>query len=98
MGGTNVNFVQPRPDGSLHMRTYERGVENETYSCGTGAVAAALTAHLAGILPKQGHEQVVHISTVGGNLLVSFQIGEEKFSEIWLNGPAQQVYHGAIEL
>jgi diaminopimelate epimerase len=97
-GGTNVNFVQPQPDGSLRVRTYERGVEDETYSCGTGAVAAVLMAHLAGILPNKGNEQTVQVDTRGGKLLVSFRVEEGMFSEIWLNGPAQQVYQGAIEL
>jgi diaminopimelate epimerase len=96
-GGTNVNFVEAQANGSLRVRTYERGVEDETYSCGTGAVACALVAHLAGKLAPPTAQQTVKIQTKGGELSVSFLAEANKFAQVWLNGPAQEVYEGTIE-
>ncbi|MDE7073348.1 MAG: diaminopimelate epimerase [Bacteroidales bacterium] len=69
--GVNVDFVEQRPDG-LQMRTYERGVEDETYSCGTGATAAALASVLRNEAATGHH--TVHITTKGGNLQVDFEM------------------------
>ncbi|MCW3106383.1 MAG: diaminopimelate epimerase [Segetibacter sp.] len=90
--GINVNFVEIEP-GQIYVRTYERGVENETYSCGTGVTASALTcAHNSGY----NH---VEVQTLGGNLAVEFNKDEkDHFSDIWLCGPATFVFKGEIEI
>ena len=90
-GGTNVNFVQPIEADQVFVRTYERGVENETLSCGTGVTAAAL------VFGVKNNLQKVKIKTPGGNLSVRFQgNAKEGFHDIWLIGPAQQVFSGKI--
>ncbi len=92
-GGTNVNFLEPQPDGSLFVRTFERGVEAETLSCGTGVTAAALAA------TAKGFQSPVRIQTKGGELQVEFKIGQGgTFSEIFLIGPAKMVFQGTVEL
>lgn len=91
--GINVNFIEFQKD-HLFVRTYERGVENETYSCGTGVTAAAITTHLN----KTGEHHVA-IQTLGGELAVSFNnLGGGHFKNIWLQGPGKFVYKGVIHL
>jgi diaminopimelate epimerase len=91
--GTNVNFVQKENDG-IFVRTYERGVEDETYSCGTGVTAAALVAAVTGVASARNHCQ---IRTRGGLLEVSFdRVLEQNFYNIWLKGPALYVYRGTV--
>lgn len=87
-GGVNVNFVELINHEKIKMRTYERGVEGETYSCGTGAVAAALAAHV-----HNNNSNKVEIFTKGGTLYVSFQ-KSELFTQIVLSGPAERVFVG----
>lgn len=89
-GGVNVNFVQVVDSGSLKVRTYERGVEDETYSCGTGVTAAAIVSHL-----QRSADTRLRIQTLGGELKVSFQPGD-KISEIILSGPAKRVFRGNL--
>lgn len=89
--GVNVNFMQ-QCEGLIRLRTYERGVENETLSCGTGVTAAAL---LAGI---SGYESPVTVETRGGKLIVEFQRSAGGFNEIYLNGPAREVFSGTISI
>ena len=89
--GTNVNFAQLLPNG-VKMRTYERGVEDETLSCGTGATAVGL---LAGML---GRSSPVFVETEGGNLSVSFEQVGDKFVNIWLAGPAVKVFEGTASI
>ncbi|MGI8636031.1 MAG: diaminopimelate epimerase [Segetibacter sp.] len=90
--GINVNFVEVER-GHIYVRTYERGVENETYSCGTGVTASALAcAHNTGF-------NNVSVQTPGGELAVEFKKDEkDRFSNIWLSGPATFVFKGEIEL
>ncbi|WP_191907014.1 diaminopimelate epimerase [Adhaeribacter soli] len=90
--GTNVNFAEERPDKSLYIRTYERGVEDETYSCGTGVTATAIAASLRGV------QSPVTIETPGGKLEVSFKKQSEHFTDIYLTGPAEQVFKGEVEI
>lgn len=91
--GINVNFVAQCPT-HLFVRTYERGVENETYSCGTGVTAAAITS----CLHEQG-EHDIKIQTKGGKLAVSFNNqGGGHFNHIWLKGPGTFVYKATIQV
>jgi diaminopimelate epimerase len=91
--GINVNFVQ-QSASALRMRTYERGVEDETLSCGTGVTAAALV-----FAPKQLGKHRMQVSTRGGELAVEFtRTGEHQFEHIWLCGPAVSVFEGTISL
>ncbi len=91
-GGTNVNFMEMQ-DKTLFVRTYERGVEDETYSCGTGVTAAAIAAS------KMGATVPVAVKTLGGDLQVSFtQAEENKYTDIYLIGPAKRVFEGQIEV
>jgi diaminopimelate epimerase len=92
--GTNVNFVQSFEKG-VKIRTYERGVEDETLSCGTGSVASALAAAIKGIVPASGDCKV---RVMGGELKVYFEKNGNGFKNIWLEGPATFVYKGEIDV
>lgn len=92
--GINVNFVIQEADG-LRVATYERGVEDETYSCGTGVVAAAI---MDALRKKHFGLQSTKVFTKGGPLEVSFFYENQKFSDIRLIGPAEMVFEGSIDL
>lgn len=91
--GTNVNFVEPVSKDEIFVRTYERGVENETLSCGTGVTASAIAFGL------QNGRTSVKIKTLGGDLEIRFKkIHKDHITGIYLIGPAQMVFKGEIDL
>ena len=90
--GSNVNFVQEISAETFSVRTYERGVEDETLSCGTGVTAVAIAAFESG---KTTAEKV-YLKTPGGELSVTFKKTENGYKDIWLSGPAEQVFKGEI--
>lgn len=92
-GGTNVNFVEPESNG-IFVRTFERGVEDETLSCGTGVTASAIASVLSGHFVSSP----VNVKTRGGNLRVEFDVKGSQISDIWLCGPATFVFEGKIEI
>ena len=92
--GINVNFVEQLDEDLIRVRTYERGVENETLSCGTGVTASALYFAHNGL----GFNRV-EVTTLGGNLAVEFdKLSDDKFENIWLCGPATFVFNGTISI
>lgn len=90
--GSNVNFVQPEADGSFSIRTYERGVEDETLSCGTGATAVAIAMFATGMTTSD----LVKLNVQGGKLEVSFSENNGIFTDVFLNGPARRVFEGSF--
>ncbi len=92
-GGTNVNLVEEISENHIKVRTYERGVEDETYSCGTGVVASAISTFI-----KNNKNANFKIDVKGGKLQVNFEGNEDSgFDNIWLIGPATFVFKGEIE-
>ena len=90
--GTNVNFVSVEQD-HLKVRTFERGVEGETYSCGTGVTAVAISF----LHQMNSKDTAVNISTRGGNLRIELtRTGSNAFENIWLIGPAKEVFRGEL--
>ncbi|PZX57979.1 diaminopimelate epimerase [Algoriphagus chordae] len=91
--GTNVNFVEKVSADEIFVRTYERGVEDETLSCGTGVTAAAIA------FGKDQAAATIKIKTLGGQLSVKFNASENgAFNKVWLIGPAEQVFAGKISV
>ncbi len=93
--GINVNFVE-REQNALKIRTYERGVENETLSCGTGVTAAVLAE--AFNTNKTGEKMSTDVKVEGGELKVEFTANPDGFADIYLIGPAQKTFEGRIEI
>ncbi len=91
--GSNINFVEQASADTFQVRTYERGVEDETFSCGTGVTAVAIAMHKSG----KTDSNTVKISTPGGDLSISFEQNNGRYTNIYLKGPAVQVYKGEIE-
>jgi diaminopimelate epimerase len=90
--GTNVNFVRIIEDGNLFVRTYERGVEDETMACGTGVVASAIVSAVQGVT-----ESPVTVTTTGGEeLTVQFELEDGIVSDVYLQGAARIVYEGEL--
>ena len=93
--GVNVNLAEKNGQG-IYVRTYERGVEDETLSCGTGVTASALASSLHGISTAENYSKIL---TPGGELTVHFHRGKgNSFSDIWLEGPAAFVFKGEITI
>ncbi len=92
--GSNVNFVQYINQNILRVRTYERGVENETLACGTGVTAAAIAFHAT----QKTTETEIKLLVEGGELIVSFDVENGTYKNVFLTGPAQFVYKGSIEI
>jgi diaminopimelate epimerase len=92
--GINVNVVEVINENTIKMRTYERGVEDETYSCGTGVTAAAIAFHFSNLTQRNQ----INVETKGGNFQVEFKEISGKYSEVKLIGPAVKVFEGSIDL
>lgn len=89
-GGCNVNFVERKAPNKIAVRTFERGVENETLSCGTGVTASAMIA-----AEKNGSHSI-KVETPGGELSIDFVKTENGYENVFLTGPAIRVYGGEI--
>ena len=92
--GSNVNFVEQVNHNTFQVRTYEKGVENETLACGTGVTAVAIAMHKT----KKTTEQRIKLPVMGGDLQVSFDENEGKYNNVFLKGPAEFVFKGDIEV
>ena len=93
--GINVNFVEQTDEvDKILVRTYERGVEDETLSCGTGVTAAALVCY-----HNENGFNEVEVKTSGGDLTVEFdRVDDDRFENIWLCGPAERAFEGTVEI
>ena len=93
--GINVNFVEQTDEvDKIIVRTYERGVEDETLSCGTGVTAAALVCY-----HNENGFNEVEVKTSGGDLSVEFdRVDDDRFENIWLCGPAERAFEGTVEI
>lgn len=91
--GINVNFVKKINMDTFAVRTYERGIEAETLSCGTGSTAVALAMFHSG----QSSSEVINIKTQGGDLVIKFKASTSSYSNIWLCGPAVQIFKGTLQ-
>jgi diaminopimelate epimerase len=93
--GINVNFVEQTDEvDKIIVRTYERGVEDETLSCGTGVTAAALVCY-----HNENGFNEVEVKTSGGDLTVEFdRVDDDRFENIWLCGPAERAFEGTVEI
>lgn len=92
--GSNVNFVKQIDDNTFSIRTYERGVEDETLSCGTGATAVAIAMNATG----KTNSTSIHLNVEGGKLEVSFNKKNNKFTNVFLKGSAKFVFEGEIKI
>ena len=92
--GTNVNFIEKRGANKIAIRTYERGVEDETLACGTGIVASALIFAAT----QNIHEAIAVFAQGGDELKVGFEKTEHQFRNVTLTGPAEFVFEGTIEV
>lgn len=92
--GANVDFVQVRDGAVLRARTFEKGVEDETFACGTGAIASAIVARLLGYTS----ENRIDVEMPGGTLTVGFRLESDAVEEVYLEGPAEVVYRGTFEM
>jgi diaminopimelate epimerase len=92
--GSNINFVKKIDTTTFSLRTYERGVEDETLACGTGATAVAIAMNATGLTEATS----IDVNVRGGKLAVSFDIKDNEYTNVFLIGPAEFVFKGAIEI
>ncbi|RCS28313.1 diaminopimelate epimerase [Polaribacter sp. WD7] len=92
--GSNVNFVQQIDEETFRVRTYEKGVENETLACGTGVTAVAIAMHKT----LKTKSNSISLPVEGGHLAVSFTENDGKYTNVFLKGPAKFVFEGRIEI
>lgn len=92
--GSNINFVKKIDETTFSLRTYERGVEDETLACGTGATAVAIAMNATG----QTNSNEINLNVEGGKLAVSFDKVNKKYTNVFLKGPAEFVFKGTIEI
>ena len=92
--GSNINFVHQIDDATFSLRTYERGVEDETLACGTGATAVAIAMNATG----KTNRTSININVEGGKLAVSFDKNNGEYTNIFLIGPAEFVFKGSIKV
>jgi diaminopimelate epimerase len=92
--GSNINFVKQVDESTFSLRTYERGVEDETLACGTGATAVAIAMNATGLTQATA----ININVEGGKLAVSFDKNENQYTNVFLIGPAKFVFKGSIAI
>jgi diaminopimelate epimerase len=92
--GSNINFVKKVDETTFSLRTYERGVEDETLACGTGATAVAIAMNATG----ETTATTIGLNVEGGKLVVSFEKKDDQYKNIFLKGPAEFVFKGTIEI
>lgn len=92
--GSNINFVEQKNGNTFRIRTYEKGVEDETLACGTGVTAAAIAMHKVG----KTQDNTIYLQAEGGDLSVSFQVVDDVYKEVVLTGPAEFIYQGSIKV
>ncbi len=92
--GSNINFVEQKDSDTFRVRTYEKGVENETLACGTGVTAVAIAMHHSG----KTMADTIKLPVEGGILKVSFDFSDGQYSNVFLIGPAEFIFKGSIEL
>jgi len=92
--GSNINFAEQQNDATFRVRTYERGVEDETLACGTGVTAVAIAMHKT----KKTTSNSINLLVEGGKLAVSFDVENDMYKNIHLTGPADFVFKGNIDI
>lgn len=92
--GSNINFVKKIDETTFSLRTYERGVEDETLACGTGATAVAIAMNATG----ETEATSIDLNVEGGKLIVSFDKKDNQFTNVYLKGPAEFVFKGTISI
>jgi diaminopimelate epimerase len=92
--GCNINFVEQIDADTFSVRTYERGVEDETLSCGTGATAVGIAMHST----YKTDAKRININVLGGKLTISFDVENNSYKNVFLTGPAELVFSGSLEV
>jgi diaminopimelate epimerase len=92
--GANVNFVEQINEDTFRVRTYEKGVENETLACGTGVTAVAVAMHKTG----KTKATTIHLPVEGGELQVTFTPSKDGYQEVFLKGSAKFVFEGKVNI